>query len=381
MLLTPDKKESLTGGRPVSVFIPSVGLGGGGAEQVVVYLIQSFEERGLQVDLVLLKAGGIFMDKVPCRVRVIDLAIDKNKPGLVVQKIFALMKYLRQEQPVALFAVSDTDNVALWAKLMTGASTQIIAVLQLPLSIPLRWMKNRLKHYFTRRSYRWVDGAIACSQGVAEDLATMTGRSPKDIKVVYNPVEIDDVLKKAEALVDHPWFDQDEYPVILGAGRLVKQKDFTTLIQAFSIVRQQRPAKLIIIGKGEQQNELEALIHQLGLTDDVDLAGFQVNPFPYMAKATIFALSSAFEGFGNVIVEAMAVGTPVVSTRCKSGPAEILEDGKYGKLVPIKEPALLAEAIIATIDNPIPPEILQQRARCFSLESTITGYLETVKTL
>lgn len=359
----------------ISVFIPS-GLGGGGAEQVVLNLAQGFKEREFKVDLVLLRTSGVFMAKIYSEIQVIDLGVKTEQPRLALRKLLALMRYLRREQPTVLFAISDTDNIAMWAKRLTGVSTRVITVLQLPFSLILEWMKSRLKRYLTVESYRWVDGIVASSQGVANDLARTANLSLENIKVIYNPMVIAEILEKSKEPITHPWFASGEPPVILGVGRLVKQKDFPTLIKAFSLVRQHLPAKLIIIGEGEKRPELEALVDKLDLGNEIDLPGFQMNPYAYMARANIFVLSSIFEGFGNVIVEAMVVGTPVVSTNCESGPAEILANGKYGNLVPIRDVEALANAIVTTLNKPPNSEILQQRARAFSLNSIITQYLE-----
>jgi glycosyltransferase involved in cell wall biosynthesis len=296
--LTKTRNESFTTTDPrVSVFIPSLdGLGGGGAEQVLLYLAQGFSEKGFKVDLVLLKAVGVFMSKIPPGVQVIDLEVDTEKSFLTLRKLFSLIRYLRKEQPAALFAISDTDNIAMWAKRLTGVSTQVITVLQVPFSVPLKWINSSLKRLLVLNSYRWVDGIIACSQGVANDFVSTTNLASKKVTVIFNPVDITKVLIKAQEPVQHPWFAPDAPPIILGVGRLAKQKDFSTLIQAFSLVRQQRQAKLIILGEGDQRSELEALICKLDLEADVELAGFQMNPYAYMTKAKLFVLSSIFEG-------------------------------------------------------------------------------------
>jgi glycosyltransferase involved in cell wall biosynthesis len=169
--------------------------------------------------------------------------------------------------------------------------------------------------------------------------------------VIYNPVLTPELIKSTKEPLDHPWFAPGEPPVVLGAGRLVEQKDFPTLIRAFAQVRQVRPARLMILGSGREQKRLEALVRELNLEEDVALVGFVKNPSAYMAYSPVFVLSSAWEGFGNVIVEAMAVKTPVVSTDCQSGPAEILDNGKYGSLVPVGDTKAMAEAILSVLSG------------------------------
>jgi glycosyltransferase involved in cell wall biosynthesis len=160
------------------------------------------------------------------------------------------------------------------------------------------------------------------------------------------------------------------------------QKDFTTLIRAFAKVRQQRPCRLMILGEWSGHKAvLDALIQELQIEADVELPGFVYNPYPYMAQASVFALSSRYEGFGNVLVEAMAVGTPVVATNCESGPAEILEHGKYGPLVPVGDADALAEAIVQTLNHPVDPMILQARAEDFSSRRIAKQYLQCFQTV
>jgi glycosyltransferase involved in cell wall biosynthesis len=172
------------------------------------------------------------------------------------------------------------------------------------------------------------------------------------------------------------WFKSQAIPVILSAGRLVKEKDYETLIRAFAMVRKKRPARLAILGEGAERNSLLELTERLGIKEDVALLGFKTNPYVYMARATVFVLSSTVEGLPNVIVEAMAVGTPIVSTDCKSGPREILDDGKYGILVPVGDADALAKAIEKQLDEPTDKELLLKRSEDFSLEKVIDQFLE-----
>ena len=215
------------------------------------------------------------------------------------------------------------------------------------------------------------------SQGVAEDLVRIGLPSDK-IKVIYNPIFTPALLEKAQQPLAHPWFSSNQPPVILGVGRLEKQKDFPTLIRAFAQVQQQRPFRLIILGEGPQRSQLEALVQEMGLMANVDMPGFVVNPYAYMNQSAVCVLSSAWEGFGNVLVEAMATGTPVVSTNCESGPAEILANGQYGKLVAVGDVEGMAEAIANTLNNPPNSQTLRQRAMEFSQERALAKYLEVL---
>lgn len=359
----------------VSILLPF--LRGYGSERVVLNLTRGLAERGLNVDLVLLGSAGIFSKDVHPGVRLIELGLQDLRTRSSLQKILAISRYLRQERPHILISVYDTLNLAPVARLLANTRTIIINSVHVQLSKDLesKGIKGKLEPYLLRLTYAWADRVIAVSQGVAEDVAHLTGTDLADIQVIYNPVVTPELSIAAKEPVSHPWFAPGEPPVILGVGRIEEQKDFATSIRAFALVRKLKQSRLVIIGEGSQRAALESLINELDLQDDVALLGFSHNPYAYMSKAAIFVMSSAWEGFGNVIVEAMAVGTPVVSTDCKSGPAEILQHGQYGKLVPVGNVEMLADAILTTLNEPISADLLQHRSQTFSIESIVEQYL------
>jgi len=353
-------------------------LDGGGAEKVMLNLAGGFAEQGLDVDLVLVKAEGPYILQISPRVRTVKLEGHR-----LLMSLPALIRYLQRERPVVLIsALEDTNMVALWAKRLAGVSTQVVVTVHAHIS---RGLQNatRLKHklipYFVPWFYPWADEIIAVSQGVAEDLAHISGLPLAKIKVIYNPVVTPEFLAKIDEPFNHVWFLENQPPVILGVGRLEKQKDFPTLIRAFARVRQQYPTRLMILGEGKERPYLEALVQELGLAKDVIFPGFVANPYVYMARAAILVLSSAWEGFGNVLAEAMAVGVPVVSTNCESGPAEILENGHYGKLVAVGDIHGMAEAITTTLKHPPNSETLRRRAMEFSLDKASAQYRQLLR--
>lgn len=360
-------------GNKIALFLPS--LRGGGAERVMVNLARGFSEKGLEVDLVLAKAEGPYLSEVPAGVRVIDLHSSR-----VLASLPHLVRYLRRERPQAILSAMDHANiVAIWARKLARVQSRVVVTVHNTLSRATTNSDNfrgRLMPCLIRMFYPWADAVVAVSGGVAEDLAKATGLPQEQIRVIYNPVVTPEILEKAEEPLNHTWFAPGEPPVILSAGRLTKQKDYPTLIRAFAMVRRERPARLMILGEGEERPKLEALIQELGLDEDVSLPGFVDNPYAYMARSAVFVLSSAWEGFGNVLVEAMAVGTPVVATDCPSGPAEILEGGKWGKLVPVGDIEALAEAIMATLTNRIDSTSIADRAQIFGLDNIIRDYVE-----
>jgi len=353
------------------------GLGGGGAERVMLYLARGFVERGIKVDLVLVKTDGPCISLIPPEVRVVNLGT-----GRLLRSIPALVRYLQENQPKTLLcAMEDINVVALWCRRIAGVSTRVVVTVHNTLSQESQnatEIKKRLAPYLARWFYPWADAVVTVSQGAYEDLVRL-GLSSERLKVIYNPVVTPELGKKALESLDCSWFSQGEPPVILAVGRLEAQKDFPTLIQAFARVKQQRPARLMILGEGKDRPFLEALVQELDLAENVALPGFVDNPYAYMAKAAVFVLSSLYEGLPTVLIEAMAMGTPVVSTNCKSGPTEILENGRYGKLVEVGDINGMAEAIISTLEKPLDAIALQKKATEFSLEKAVAHYLEVLQ--
>ena len=355
----------------ISIFLTA--LDGGGAERVMINLAKGFLESGIEVDLLLVKAEGPYLEQIPDRVRLIDFNRDR-----LIYSVSDLINYLNKEQPNVLLTALDTNVIAAWIKRWKNISTKTIVTVHNQLSIESRHgksIKRKLTAKFAKWFYPWADEIVAVSKGVALDLVEI-GLPEAKIKVIYNPIVDDELNRKIATDFQHPWFEEDQPPVILGVGRLTKQKSFATLIKAFAHVRQQQHFRLMILGEGEERKQLESLIKELKIESDVSLFGFVDNPYMYMSKAKLLVLSSVWEGFGNVLVEAMAAGTPVVSVNCPSGPAEILADGEYGELVTVGDSDRLAQAIIKTLPKMIDSQILKDRASKFSLQQATNQYME-----
>ncbi|MCU0549999.1 MAG: glycosyltransferase [Leptolyngbya sp. Prado105] len=359
----------------VAIFLR--GLYGGGAEKAMLNLARGFIDRGLQVDLVLARAAGPYLEQVQPGIRIVDL-----KAEWVPSSLPKLIRYLRQNHPKTLIAALHYPcEIALWAKRLAGVSTRIIVSEHNHLSLEAKrtpQLSVQLTPTAARLFYPWADGIVAVSQGVANDLAQITRLARDRIQVVYNPIVLPELFTLAQQPIEHPWFRPNSPPVVLAVGRLHPQKDFLTLIRAFAQVRKVQPARLMILGDGPEQERLTALVEALGLTEDVALLGFVQNPYAYMSRANVFVLSSAWEGLGNVLVEAIALGTPVVSTDCESGPAEILAHGKYGILTPVGDSEAIAQAILKVLANPaqkIDPQWLDP----FTLATCTQQYLEILK--
>jgi glycosyltransferase involved in cell wall biosynthesis len=360
---------------PIAFYLAS--LRGGGAERVILNLVQGMTERGLRVDLALSAAKGAYLEQVPPGVRVVDLGARR-----LSRSILPLARYLRRERPrVLISSVSHANVAALWAARLAGRSTPVVVTVHNTLSRSTQqqgWLASRLWPYLVRTFYPWAACVVAVSRGAADDLVRTSGVPRERVHVVYNPVITPTILSLARQLPDHPWFAPGEPPVILGAGRLTPQKSFPTLIRAFADVRRQRPARLMILGEGPDRPALEALTHDLGLTQDVALPGFRDNPLAFMARAGVFVLSSAWEGLPTVLIEALAAGTAVVATDCPSGPREILQDGRFGALVPVGDATALAKAVLAALARPPAPLAEEALAR-FTRDAAVDHYLRLIE--
>ncbi len=331
----------------LAFFLP--GLYEGGAERIVLNLAKGISERGYKVDLVLARAEGPYMAQIPDTVRLVDL----NAPR-VISSVSALVKYLRREHPSVLISGMFANLIALWARRLSGVPCRLAITEHNSLSSivknknDLRWQVYPI---LARWFYPWADQIVAVSNDVANDL-TRTAKIPRElIQVIYNPIVTPDLQAKSEEPLEHPWFKDGEPPVILSVGRLTDQKAFDVLIQGFYFVRKNHPARLLILGEGENRSALETLIWQLGLEQDVSLMGFVQNPYPYMAHASLFVLPSRWEGLPTVLVEALYLGAPIVATDCPGGSREILRDGLFGRLVPVESPLALAEAIEGSMND------------------------------
>jgi glycosyltransferase involved in cell wall biosynthesis len=401
----------MTAGAEQRVAFVLHGFSGGGIERSMLRLGEAFLARGLAVDFVVGEAKGELLNDVPGNAQIVELgkvrvprarmyglAADlqawkfllqpRSRMGMLkplTRQLPLLAKYLREAKPNAVLSAQAQYNLmTVWGRRLDGSRARVVITEHITVSRDASsggpWGDRRLLRLL-RRAYLKADAIVTVSDGVGDDLAAYAGIPRELITTVYNPVVGQDLPAKAQAPLDHPWFASGEPPVILAAGRLDPQKDFATLIRAFARLRSQRPARLVILGAANPMNpsyadELRALSVRLGIADDVSLAGFHGNPFAYMSRAAVFALSSAYEGLGNVLIEALACGTPVVSTDCPNGPREILDHGRFGQLVPVGDDAALASAILSTLEASPDPGRLQERAATFSIERAVNRYLD-----
>lgn len=339
-----------------------------------VHLINEFVARGILVDLLIGSADSPYMGALHENVRVVNLGTSN-----AITSVPSLAWYLHRNRPDMVMTQRIRVNVAaLRARRVLGSKTPIVSTINTNLTSQLESLKpekkrkhlQMMRHYYPRN-----DGLIAVSCGVADDAAEVIGYPRERINTITNPVVTPALHEQAKQPVQHPWFEPGQPPVILGVGRLDPQKDFPTLLRAFARLRRERDCRLIILGEGRLRAELEGLAESLGIRADVDLPGFVTNPYAYMSRASLYTLSSAWEGSPNALTEALAVGVPVVATDCPNGPNEILEGGRYGLLVPVADDAALAQAMAQTLDNPLPRAVLQRAAARYTVENSATQYL------
>ena len=360
--------------RPIAFFLPN--LHGGGAERVTVNLLKGMVKYNVPLDLVLASVEGPYLNQVPPQVRIVNLAA-----GRVIKAILPLSNYLKQNQPIALVSHLNHANVmALLAGKLARTETRLVVVEHNTLSsAKSSLIRGKFVPPFMKWLYPSADAVVGVSNGVARDLEQQLGLPKGKVITTYNPVIDNELIAKAKAPLNHPWFSYADWPVFIAVGRLTKQKDFSTLIKAFALLRKEKHARLIIFGEGECRIELEALINNLGIFEDVSLPGFVENPYAYMSKASAFILSSVWEGLPTVLIEAMACGCPVIATDCPSGPYEILEAGKYGHLVPVGDAEAMSKAMLQVVETPVERDMLLQRGMFFSTEKSVSEYMALLR--
>jgi glycosyltransferase involved in cell wall biosynthesis len=354
-------------------------LADGGVESCFVNLARGFADRAIPTDIYVRR---ILDERRIAALNKAELCRLDESRGADSTK--ALAQHLDSRKPEVLLAAKEEDcRLAIEARARSGVPVSIVMVASLDYSGQLegrgaspwrRWRRYRQ----VRRLFREADRVVCVSEGVAQDMARILRRPVAELPALPNPVVTPELASLAATPVDDPWFRKGDPPVVLGAGRLSRIKNFSLLVTAFARARRERPMRLVILGDGKQRSALLRLAARLGVAGDVSLPGFRTNPYPYMRQADLFVLSSLWEGFGNVLVEALACGTPVVATDCPSGPSQILRNGKYGALVPSNDADALAAAMLATLENPTPPDLLAEAIAPYTLESSVSAYLEAI---
>ena len=345
-------------------------LSGGGAEKSVVHLSNFLVKNGVDIDIVLVDiSNAAYLQELDSRITLVDLK--KNRS---LKSINALRKYIKTHKPNVIMSSVTHVNIilAIVALFSIKTKTKIVInqVNHLSEIISYRIKNKMLKSIITRLIvyiYNFTDGAISMSKGVEKDL--LNNGLKINSQYIYNPIFSNIMLDKSKDLVD-----RDERKTYIAIGRMVPQKNFSLLIEAFSLVNKEVDSKLIILGEGPLRPDIERQIVTLGLSESVSLKGFVINPYQYIVNADVFVLTSLWEGFGNVLVECLSFGLQIVSTDCNSGPNEILENGKYGFISTTFHKFEIARLMIESVNNPIDSNLLIERGRYFSIKKASEEY-------
>lgn len=350
----------------------------GGVRQWVLALANGFAARGYAVDVLSEAPDAEFKDEPLLDARVRRIVLGKG-----LDSVRRLHRYVEDHPGVRIIAGLNYYNLrAALLKRRYGERVHVTIVQHEHLSADAAWrsgLSQKLIGLAVRLLFNSADAVIGCSNGVANDLAAHFGVRRERLGTIYNPAYRDDFIASASEPVDHPWLNARERPLLLAAGRLHVVKGFDVLLQAFRIVRESIDARLVILGEGKERAALEAQVQTLGLQDVVSMPGRKATIAPWMARSDLYVLSSRREGLPTVLIESLASGLPVVSTRCPSGPEEILENGRLGTLVAVGDVEGLAQAILAALRAPASEDTRQQlrkRAAEFSLDRALDRYLE-----
>ncbi len=344
---------------------------------MMVNLANEMQKRGIQVDI--LYAAGECPHPELLSSGVGRVNFDTKH---VYGALFPLVDYLKKQGPDVLLAVRHRAiNLAFMAHHLAGNKSSRKLVLRLAGNIASSIeSKNRLRKWMhwwpIRRIYPRFDAIITVSGDLAREIKSSTSVSPEKVFVVPNPSIPADIEKQAEENVEHDWLQNKECPVVMGLGRLTRRKDFQTLIRAFALVVKKRFCRLIIVGDGQERENCRTLARELGISEYVDFQDFKKNPYPYIAASDLLVLSSyGSEGSPNVLKEGLSLGVPVVSTDCPSGPREILQDGKYGRLVPIQDPESMSVAIEETLQSPPNRDFLKSAIQKYTVSNATQEYI------
>jgi glycosyltransferase involved in cell wall biosynthesis len=358
-------------GKTVSIVLPD--LNGGGAERIGLTLANELFSRGIKTEFVLMQAQGDLIDQIPTGSKLVNLDVSRLRSVPL-----AMSTYLSRNQPdVVLANMWPLTSMCVIANQIAKRRTRMVVCEHNNLS--MQYDVNGCFHHAMLRSslattFRAADAIICVSAGVADDLAKLAGIRRERISVVYNPITAVPFSGIEQEWAENAWrgFKGKR---ILSVGSFKLQKNQELLIRSFAHVAQTSDVRLMLLGDGELRRHFESLAQRLGIEDKILMPGFYKNPFPFYESADLFVLSSDYEGFGNVLVEAMACGTPVVSTNCMSGPAEILQGEAYGRLVPVRDETAMANAIQQSLGQSHDAEMLKRRANDFHPSKIIDNYL------
>jgi len=363
-------------GRPqLAVFLATSGHSG--VDRVMRNLLPAIARQGIRVDLLKLQGHGPNLEDVPEGLRILPLG-----RAHVSTSLPALVRYLRRHRPEALLSDKDRVNrTAIMARWLAGTDTRVYVRIGTTVSVNLagrrpfeRWVQLKS----IRTLYPRADGILVPSQGAAEDLRRVMGSETPCATVVPSPVVREDLDAMASASLNDEWLKRSQAPLLIAVGELSARKDHATLLRAFARARSQRPLRLVILGEGREREHLETLARTLNIASYVYMPGFVANPYPWIAQASLFVHSSRWEGLAVVLVEALALGTPVVATDCPSGTHELLDGGRLGRLVPVGDDETLARQILASLETSTDRQTLRAAAQPYHVARSASAYLRAM---
>lgn len=358
----------------ICILLPDLRLGG--AEKVNLDLAYEFDNQGYNVEFLLMQAKGELLAQAQQHFLVKGFSCKRFR-----QVLWPLTRYLHEVQPNALLAAMwPLTGIAGIALRLSGSQTRLVVSEHTDLrhSASVEGLERRLLSFLGPWIYKPAHTVVGVSQGVCDSIAISARLDRDKLKVIYNPVRPKPKTNIIQSDIELMHWWQSGHKQLISVGSLKPAKDYPTLLKALCILRKQVDARLLILGEGNERKNLEKLIDELGLYNAVRIPGFRPDPYPYLMKADLFILSSAWEGLGNVIIEALTCGTPVVATDCPSGPAEILDYGKYGSLVPVRDERSLANAISRALRQPHDANLLMERAKNFTPEIASMKYLSSL---
>jgi glycosyltransferase involved in cell wall biosynthesis len=356
-------------------------IGGGGAQKVTTNIIKFINKSIFEVELALFTYKREFIYKPQLNIKYHNLKVKRTR-----YSILPFVHLLKKIKPSIIFStLSRIDSTVNLALKISRINAKLILRSSNYLSIYLK-ENPFFTSFLSYWSYKNCDIIVASTYEMKKDMENNLNLNPDKIKVIHNPIDIEIIKRMSNESVNNDLFkekDLENKPIIIAMGRLSKQKGYPYLFKAFKIVKNKLPSKLVILGKGESKEYLEDLVKDLGISKDIIFLGFQSNPYKYIANSDLFILSSLWEGFPNAIVEAMACGTPVVSTDCPSGPKEIITSGVNGILVPTRNPKALANAILKVLmDRDLSFKLVKagrDRANDFKVKRIVGKYEELFK--
>lgn len=363
-----------TSSKKISIFIYS--MTGGGAEKVALLLGNKFIQKGIEVSFVLLQREGCFLEEIDKKIKIYSLNSIINRIGGIFGKIIFFSSFLLKDKPDIVLSIGEWPNTIapISVKLIPHKPKVVLSERNTKSFLNSKeYNVSKLVRFLAKKSYFFAETIICIGNSVKQQLLK-ENIIKENLIVINNPIDIKDINRKAVEEVEHSWLKNKELPAIVAVGRLHPQKDYPTMLKALKLVLKLKKVHLIILGDGPLRDELISLCVQQRIENCVDFIGFQKNPYKYIKKADLFVHSARFEGFGNVFAEALACGQKIVTTDCDT-PREILEEGKYGKIVPVGDYISLADAILLSLSEKQDSKVLKRKAQEFSIEKISEKYL------